>query len=328
MIFKCKNCGGNAVYHPDKKAMWCPHCEGIDSEERIDTENQENCSNCGAPLEQVGEFTSALKCSHCGSYIILKDRVEGENKPDLILPFMISKEKAVEILNKEFGNRILTPDSFLTHSTLECLEGSYIPFWLYDYMSKVNYEANATKVRVFRKGDYEITETSHYHVTRKMDIEFDKIPVDASKRMADDIMDLMEPYEYQALQDFEEKYMSGFQGEVVNFPEEEEEERAKLKAKKDSESLLSETLVGYTTCVPLHKDIQLTKTKAHFALMPIWVYRYQFRGKDYVYHVNGQTGKVIGKTPTDKTKALLYSGTVAFFVGMIWQCICWILGVF
>ena len=328
MIFKCKNCGGNSVYHPGKKAMWCPHCDGIDSEERLDSENMANCTNCGAPLEGVTEFTSALKCSHCGSYIILKDRVEGKNRPNVILPFEISKKKAVSIIKKEFGKRILTPDSFLTNSTLENFEGSYIPFWLYDYLSQVDYEGKATKVRVFKSGNYEVTETSHYRVIRKLNVNFEKIPVDASKRMADDIMELMEPYEYKALQNFEEKYMSGFQGEMVNFSQTAEEERAKVKARNDSESLLQETITGYTTCIPLHKDINLMKTKAQFALMPVWEYRYHFRGKEYVYHVNGQTGKVIGKTPTDKRKAWIYSGYVAVMVGMIWQCICWILGVF
>ena len=328
MIFKCRNCGGNAVYHPDKKAMWCPHCDSEDSEERLDSENMENCTNCGAPLDGVTEFTSALKCSHCGSYIILKDRVEGKNRPHLILPFAISQKKAVEILNKEFGNRILTPDSFLSHSTLECLEGAYVPFWLYDYLARVDYEGKATKVNVYRSGDYEITETSHYTVTRKLNVDFDKIPIDASEKMADDIMDLMEPYEYKALLNFEEKYMSGFQGEVVNFSDTEQEERAMKKARKDAESLLNETITGYTTCVPVHKNIDLTRNKAQFALMPVWVYRYNFRGKEFIYHVNGQTGKVIGKTPTDKKKAWIYSGFVAFMVGMIWQCICWILGVF
>lgn len=24
MIFKCKNCGGNSVYSPEKKMMYCP----------------------------------------------------------------------------------------------------------------------------------------------------------------------------------------------------------------------------------------------------------------------------------------------------------------
>lgn len=33
MLFRCRNCGGNVVYSPEKGKMYCPHCEGIDSEE-------------------------------------------------------------------------------------------------------------------------------------------------------------------------------------------------------------------------------------------------------------------------------------------------------
>jgi len=328
MIFKCKNCGGNSVYNPDKKKMWCPHCEGIDSEERIDTEAMTSCGNCGAPLDQITGYTSALKCSHCGSYIILKERVEGKNRPDLILPFEISKKKAVQILKKEFAKRVFTPNSFLSSESLQCMEGSYVPFWLYDYLSQIDYEGKATRVQVHRSGDWEITETSHYQIIRKMDVQFDKIPVDASKRMADDIMDLMEPYEYQALCNFEEKYMSGFEGEIVNFQEDEEESRALGKVKRDSEALLNESITGYSTNVTVRKNIDIGSRKAHFALLPVWVYKYNFQGKDYMYYVNGQTGKVIGKTPTDGKKALLYSGTVAVIAGMICQCISWILEVF
>ena len=37
MIFKCKNCGGNVVYSPERKKMFCPFCESEDSEERQDS---------------------------------------------------------------------------------------------------------------------------------------------------------------------------------------------------------------------------------------------------------------------------------------------------
>ena len=211
---------------------------------------------------------------------------------------------------------------------MDSFEGCYVPFWLYDYLTKIDYAGKATRVRVYRSGQYEVTETSHYQVIRKMDVQYDKVPIDASTRMADDIMDLMEPYEYRALQEFEEKYMSGFQGEVVNFLENQEEGRVEKKVKESAETLLAESIAGYTTCVPLHKDIHMEKQRARFALMPVWVYRYHFRGKEYVYHVNGQTGKVIGKTPTDRKKAWIYSLAVAVMSGMIWQSICWILGVF
>lgn len=315
MIFKCKNCGGNSLYHPEKKAMWCPHCEGLDSEEIAESPSLEVCGNCGAPLENVEEHTSALKCAHCGTYIILNERVEGSNKPDLILPFYISREKAEEAMKKEFGKRLFTPASFLSHQSLECMEGSYVPFWLYDYRSLIDYEGRGTRVHVYTRGDTEYTETSHYRVVRKMEVEFDRIPADASKRMADDVMDLMEPYEYQALENFQVKYMSGYQGEKVNFPQEALTDRVEARARWDSEELLGDTINGYTTCVPVRKDISLIKSKAYFALLPVWVYRYSFRGEEYIYHVNGQTGKVIGKTPTDLTKALLYSGTVFALTG-------------
>lgn len=327
MIFKCKNCGGNSVYHPEKKRMWCPHCESEDSQERVDTGGIDSCSNCGAPLEGVNEFTSALKCGHCGSYLILKERVEGKNKAELILPFAITKEKAVERLKEEFARRLFTPDSFLSHSSLQLMEGSYVPFWLYNYRSHVDYEGKATKVNVTRKGDTEITETLHYRIVRKMEIPFERIPVDASQRMADDIMDLMEPYEYKALLNFEEKYMSGFEGEIYNFASEEGEERAKEKAAEDSQHILNDTINGYTTNVTIHKVINLEKEKASFALLPVWVYKYNFRGKEYIYHVNGQTGKVIGVTPTDKRKGLGYSATIGGLILLICQCINWIVGV-
>ena len=236
MIFKCKNCGGNSIYHPEKKRMWCPHCESEDSEERIDSVGMETCSNCGAPLEGINEFTSALKCGHCGSYLILKERVEGEKRANLILPFAVTKEKAVENLRAEFRKRVFTPDSFLSNESLQLMEGSYVPFWLYDYRSHIDYEGKGTKVSVSRRGNTEITETSHYYVVRKMEIPFEKIPVDASSRMADDIMDLMEPYEYKALLDFEEKYMSGYEGEVYNFDSVNGEERAKKRRKKTQSS--------------------------------------------------------------------------------------------
>lgn len=34
MIYKCKNCGGNVVYDPDRKAMHCPYCDGIETQDK------------------------------------------------------------------------------------------------------------------------------------------------------------------------------------------------------------------------------------------------------------------------------------------------------
>ena len=101
MLFKCKNCGGNTVFSPEKKKMYCPHCESVDSEEKIGDSSLVQCVNCGAPL-QITEYTSACRCEHCGMYLIFNERVEGAFEPKLMLPFCIGKDMAVAATGEEF----------------------------------------------------------------------------------------------------------------------------------------------------------------------------------------------------------------------------------
>lgn len=316
MIFKCKNCGGNVVFEPAKGEMYCPHCEGLESQDIIQGGSLEQCVNCGAPLT-IKDYTSATKCDHCGHYIVFNERVEGVYEPHLILPFKINKNGAVDAMNKEFGKRVFTPHDFLSAKSLESMEGIYVPFWMYDYAAKYDYAGEGTKVRRWTSGSYEYTETSYYHVERKMDAEFDKIPVDASYAMDDGIMDLMEPYGYDALIDFNPKYMSGFYGEVYNQAASELEGRAQVKARDASEGMMQASLSGYNTMMATRKDLNLSRSGVHYALMPVWQYNYNYQGKSYQFHVNGQTGKVIGKTPVSRGKVVAYGASVFALVTAI-----------
>ena len=51
--------------------------------------------------------------------------------------------------------------------------------------------------------------------------------------------------------------------------------------------------------------------------MPVWQYLYRYRGKTYQFHVNGQTGKVIGKTPVSIGKVFAYGASVFAIVTVI-----------
>lgn len=317
MLFKCKNCGGNVVFDPDRETMYCPHCEGEESQDVLQGGSLTQCVNCGAPL-QVGEYTSASKCEHCGSYLVFNERVEGVYEPHLVLPFKVSRKKAVEAMNKEFGKRVFTPAGFLSSKSLEKMQGIYVPFWLYDYDADYNFEGEGTKVRSWRSGDTEYVETSYYEVVRRMEASFDKVPVDASFAMDDGVMDLMEPYDYQKLTAFNPKYMSGFYGEVYNQPAPELEGRAQVKVRNSSEELMQGSLSGYSTMKARRKDLHLQRNGVSYALMPVWEYLYQYQGKTYQFHVNGQTGKVVGKTPVSRQKVLAYGAS--FFAAMTAIC--------
>lgn len=312
MIFKCKNCGGNIVYNPDKGTMCCPHCDGLDSEDKlVSTEYMTTCANCGAPMEDaIKEHTSATKCPNCGTYVVLDERVEGKYAPNLMLAFKVSKDKAIENLRNEFKNRVFTPSGFLSKASVDKIEGTYVPFFMYDYDTDTKYHGTGTKIRTWTSGDYEYTETSYYDIYRDMKAGFDSVPVDASDLMDDEYMDLLEPFNYSEMEAFSDKKMSGFYGEKYNQPETSLEGRAIEKVKKAVESLLNNSISGYASVTKNSENTDSRKKAVKYALLPVWEYVFRYQGQDYKFHVNGQTGKVVGRTPVAKDKVVKYSATV------------------
>ena len=314
MTFKCKNCGGYMVFSPERQQMYCSFCEGLDCEYETGDKSLTTCASCGGEIT-VGQFVSASKCPFCGNYLIFDERVRNEFKPDEIIPFKLGKKQAVEAMEKEFKKRIFTPISFLSERTLGDMEGRYVPFFLYDFKARGVFNGTGTKVRRWREGNYDCTETSYYDVERVMDVDYDNVPADASEEMPDYKMDLVEPYQYEALTSFDPRYLSGFFGEIYNNTADAYAERAREKAKNSASQLLHDSLAGYASLNPTVDNVSLADGQIDFALFPVWVYDYKWGGKDYLFYVNGQNGKVIGETPISKRKVLLYALT---FGGIIY----------
>ncbi len=321
MIFQCKNCGGNVVYSPEKKMMYCPYCESTGSEQRRDSQGDIHiCPNCGGELP-VEEHTSATRCPYCDNYIIFNERVEGEYAPDLVIPFQYSLEMVKKLMREKFKGSIFAPTDFLSEVRLNTMEGDYVPFWLYDYNVNCQYRGEGRKVRVWVNGDTEYTETSIYDIVRDMDVSFEKIPADASIRMPDEIMDLMEPYSYDQLQPFRAEFLSGFLGEKYNMPAEQTEGRAKGKMEGDANQLLRRTITGYGSVVNQSQNIRINGRKTSYGLLPVWVYTYQYKGQDYPFYINGQTAKIVGKVPVSKAKVWAYGATLWAALTAILACV-------
>lgn len=56
MFYRCKSCGGNVTYNPDKKKMICESCGNEGEPELISQDKKHVCNNCGAEIEadQIG----------------------------------------------------------------------------------------------------------------------------------------------------------------------------------------------------------------------------------------------------------------------------------
>lgn len=316
MIFKCKNCGGNTVYSPEKHVMYCPFCESEGSDERVDESlgALTICPSCGGEV-RVEEHTSATQCPSCDCYLIFNERVQGEYTPGMILPFQLGKETCKRSLKEKFGRFRFAPTDFLSEAKLNGVQGVYVPYWFYDYDTHWDFKAEGTKIRSWTSGSTEYTETSYYDIQRDMDIQFNKVPVDASVQMPDDVMDMVEPFNYEQMQEFDPRYMSGFYAEKYNMPADIVEDRARKKMTEDAEQILQNSYSGqYGSVKVQRKELKLRGSKTNYGLLPVWKYQYQYNNREYPFYMNGQTGKIVGNPPVSRKKVWVYTGT-------LWACL-------
>lgn len=319
--YKCPGCGNDMVFDSDTGTLTCHSCgrqENIEDmpEDLItttfseDETNEYHCENCGAVLITETE-TVATACNFCGAGVVLADRVSGTLAPAKVLPFSISKEKARQAFRKWCRNGLLTPKGFMTADRIKSITGLYVPFWLFDLNSKIQVNASCTKVRTYTSGDYIYTETKYYNAFRDINLDYLKIPVDASEKMDDELMDKLEPFPYEQLKKFKTPYLAGYIAEKYNYNDEELFPRVKNKISSYIDSYIRSTLSNYSSVSYEGKQIDTQKIKSYYVLLPVWMVSYDFNKSEHIFAMNGQTGKVVGKPPISIKKVAAWFGGIA-----------------
>lgn len=255
-----------------------------------------SCPSCGAELI-CDATTAATSCPYCGNPTVVPGQFAGTLKPDYVIPFKLSKEDAMQKLKEHYKGKIFLPKSFMQENRIQEIRGIYVPFWMFDGEAAGDAHYEATRSRSYRSGDYEVTETKHFHIYRSGSVSFEKVPVDASSKMPDDHMDSIEPYDYSELKPFSTAYLPGFLADRFDVTVDQSQERADRRCKGTLEQALRSTVCGYDTCVQLEGRIHLRRGKVRYALLPVWMLNTKWQGKDFLFAMNGQTGKLVGDLP-------------------------------
>jgi len=352
--YKCPCCGGAIAFDTASQKMKCPYCDtefemetlaAYDSE--LNAEGSDDmrwetsagsewqygeadglrvycCNSCGGEI--VGDDTlAATACPFCGNPVVMMGQFAGALKPDYVIPFKLDKKAAKAALQKHYGGKRLLPKAFKDQNHIDEVKGVYVPFWLFDTDANARIRYRGTTVRHWEDSRYEYTETSHFSVFRGGSIGFERVPVDGSTKMADDLMESIEPYDFREAVDFQTAYLAGYLADKYDVSAEQSIERANERIKRSTEEAFAETVQGYTTVIPESTSIQLNNGSAKYALYPVWLLNTTWNGQKFTFAMNGQTGKLVGDLPLDKSayKKWLFGltaicGAVAFGLSYLW----------
>ena len=267
-------------------------------EGETDGMNVYTCKSCGGEIVS-DENTGATSCPYCGNPVILTERFRGALRPDMVIPFKLDKKAAKEAYYKHIKGRPLLPKVFRRENHIDEIKGIYVPFWLFDADVAADARYKATKVRTWSDSDYDYTETSYYSVDRSGNMSFVSVPVDGSSRMPDDLMESIEPYKVAEAVEFQTAYLSGYLADKYDVDAQQSTDRARERMKESAQDVLRDTVKGYASVIPENTNVRISGGDAKYALYPVWILNTTWRGKKYIFAMNGQTGRMTGDLPVD-----------------------------
>lgn len=348
ITYQCPNCNAALEYDNVHGGFKCFYCDSTftdreirnifkHNEEEVDLDNtiepeldesQEqteeftgqsalyNCPNCGAGVI-CDSLTSSTRCHFCHTPVILSGRLSGEFKPNMIIPFSTTKERAEEKFKDYIKGKFLLPRGFKSEAQIRNISALYVPYWLKSGLADIQMTATGKTIRTWSTSSRRYTHTKVYHVERDAEMSFIRVPCDGSKRIPDNLMESIEPFTYSGLKPFSMSYLSGCAAEKYDVSKEDAAVRIDQRALQAAETEMRRMASVYTTLESVQTNFVYRHQQYVYALLPVWFLNYQYKGKDYSFAMNGQTEKMFGELPVSKLKAFLFGAGIFIVLWII-----------
>ena len=312
---KCPSCGSNIFYRPEVQGMVCRNCGNIyhpstlekmgslgysiehdytgDNEISEDDKKRHEivCDSCGAVMIADENMMSTM-CAFCGSPALITRRMTREFKPDYIVPFKIDKETAVNNMKQWLETRKMTPKGFKTKSRFTKMMPVYVPFWLLD--CAVNNDMYGTGI--IHTGDKPILKP--LRANAKFYVK--GVPFDASIKIANKLMEAIEPFDYSEMVKFDNRYLQGFYADKYDQTPMDMMDRFIKRLNMMSMDMNGTIAAKFDDYDPSPEKnfVWMNEVSIKYCLLPVWFMTVEFDGSTYQFAVNGQTGEASGQAPT------------------------------
>ncbi|SFC19964.1 hypothetical protein [Butyrivibrio sp. YAB3001] len=339
--YECPACGGAMEFNPKTQKIKCPYCDsefdvkdyvanhnsnstgtpaGETSSQTTTEDNQPlyvyKCGSCAGEILAT-ESLGSMKCPFCSNNVVVSEKFTGEFKPDFIIPFKHTKDDAEKTYRNFVKSKKLVPKVFLDENHIDEIKGVYVPFWLFNATESFSGTYEGTKVRTWSDSKYIYTETKYYDVQRVGTEDFENVPVDGSKEMPDDLMESLEPFDKSAMVPFNMGYLAGFLANKYNVDASNSRQRAIDRMKASVVDDFKDTIKGYSSLRKISENVATRSSAYKYALYPVYVLNTTWKEKNYLFAMNGQTGKFVGNLPCSKSRAMAYYFPIAGVISLI-----------
>lgn len=328
--YKCPNCAAPMAFGIGSQKWECHFCFSTFTKEELDQiEANEGeslsqasweaeafpeedtraftCPDCGGRM-LTDPNTTATFCVYCHNPTVIASRLTGEYRPARLIPFQHPKEDAITSVQQLCKGKVFLPSAFRDAVENGEVEGLYVPYWLFSEQYNSHLIATGKRFTVWRDSKYEYTKTDIYNVERQAFIPVDKVPIDASKRMDDALMEAIEPYDYSQMVPFSMEYLSGHFAETFDVDAAVSAQRFKTRVDAHIETYMRQQANMYPS-LTVHSLSTSGRARDNlYVLLPVWTVSVKYKEKIYTYAMNGQTGRSAGRLPVSVGRVFAWLG--------------------
>lgn len=321
---KCPQCGGTMDYDPKLSKLHCPYCdytEEVPKDEALPGKAQEldfesaeftgnfdwgtaqktvTCKSCGATTV-YDELEVANECPYCGSNQVMEVSGVKTLAPGGVVPFKIDAKEASNRFKTWLNKKWFCPKEAKVSAQADSFTGIYLPYWTFDSDTDSSYTGEYGYQKKRKKGDKE----EIYYEWHKGSGRFEKFIDDELVCACGDnhdksILSQIEPFDTENNVTYRPEYIAGFAAERYSVGLKDAWEKAKQmireKLRNIAESKLrTEHNADSARNVVINTSFSNITYK--YLLLPVWISSFTYNGKVYQFMVNGQSGKVGGKSP-------------------------------
>ncbi len=316
-IVKCPSCGGNMTFDPATQTLYCEYCGN-----RVDFEKDKEvkeiaiekafaaaekwndavtvrCDNCGAKVV-ISANEVATRCPYCGTAQIKKTEEIAGIKPNAVYPFTVTEQGAEDCAKRWCKKRLFAPRKFKKQIAADNLKGVFQPCFTFDSDTFSTYDGRVGKRRTRTVGTGKNQRTETYIewkiISGTFSRFFDDVTIAAAKEFDQKKLNKIMPFNINTIAVYEKKYLAGY---VANHYDK-DVKTAWIEAKSTMDSIIRKAIIAQYNCDVvdyLNVSTNHQNVTYKYVLLPIYFLSYKYRKKQYGLFINGNTGKVSGKTP-------------------------------
>ena len=331
---RCLSCGGNVKFSPEEKALKCVFCGSL---EKIDFTNNNVKHNYEVEEEDKKEYANfaknnkVFKCKSCGAQVVL-NKLEVSKvcpyclspcaidssekiglKPDSIIPFKFSQNKASVLFKQGLKKKWFIPNKFKKSPPIDKIKGVYVPCFSFDAKSSTTYFGELAKQTTSVRNGKTHTHTRHFRISGTKDLVHQNVLVETSSHLDQKVFNSIKPYNIGELVDFKTDFIMGYSVEHYD--------QALENCKQIADNMIKESIKNtilskydYTYVVSYNQQTKFSDELYSYYILPTYQVNYTYKNKNYTTFMNGQTGKVGSGLPKSAIKITFFSLFVALII--------------